>query len=81
LGTLQRKDPDAFKKLLPKLNAGVRANFKEVSDFWAQYENPGEPYLKKIYSTFLKANNQKKGILSYRSVVGLLVAYHKKHPV
>lgn len=67
-----------FKTLKETLNEGVLENYRESQDFWKRYQNPLEPVFKKIYSNFLKVNNQDKGIESYSYVVALLVNYHKK---
>lgn len=80
LSQIKRKDEASFKTLYAKVNKGVKDNYKEISEFWMSYENPLEPLFKQAFSTFLKANNQKKGIDSYSLVVSLLVAYHKQHP-
>jgi len=39
------------------------------------YQNPLEPLFKKGFDTFLKANNQAKGIESYSYAVALFVNY------
>ncbi|MGW9686840.1 DUF3810 domain-containing protein [Flagellimonas sp. 2504JD1-5] len=78
LSDLSQKDEKAFKVLWGILNPGVKKNFKELQEFWAQYENPLEPVFKSIFNTFLKANNQEEGIQSYNSVVGLLISYHDR---
>ncbi|WP_420602323.1 DUF3810 domain-containing protein [Flagellimonas sp.] len=79
LSDLSRVDEVKFKEILPQLNPGVKKNYKEVSEFWEQYENPLEPVFKSIFNTFLKVNNQEEGIKSYNSVVGLLISYHQHH--
>ncbi|MEP4948753.1 MAG: DUF3810 domain-containing protein, partial [Flavobacteriaceae bacterium] len=79
LSDLSKKDSTSFKESIQQINPGVRKNFKEVSKFWEQYENPLEPVFKSIFNTFLKANNQEEGIKSYNSVVGLLISYHSKN--
>ncbi|WP_396592081.1 DUF3810 domain-containing protein [Allomuricauda sp. R78024] len=79
LSDLSRKDDVKLKEIVEQLNPGVKKNFKEVSEFWKQYENPLEPVFKSIFNTFLKANNQQEGIKSYNSVVGLLINYHDKY--
>nr|WP_299172301.1 DUF3810 domain-containing protein [uncultured Allomuricauda sp.] len=79
LSDLARKDETKSKEIVQKLNPGVKKNFKELSDFWARYENPLEPVFKSIFNTFLKANNQEEGIQSYNSVVGLLISYHDQN--
>ena len=80
LSDIRNRDEQAFEDLYAQLNPGVRKNFKEMADFWESFENPLEPVFKAIYSRFLKANNQTKGIESYNAVVSLMVAYHQKHP-
>ena len=81
LSDIKRKDPDKFKALYAKVNQGVKNNYKEITAFWAAYENPMEPVFKTAFSTFLKVNNQKKGIDSYNLVVSLLEAYHRQNPL
>ncbi|WP_190809261.1 DUF3810 domain-containing protein [Flagellimonas sp. S3867] len=78
LSDLARKDEVKSKEIIKKLNPGVKKNFRELSEFWARYENPLEPVFKSIFNTFLKANNQEEGIKSYNSVVGLLISYHDR---
>ncbi len=79
LSDLSRKDEGKFKEMMAQLNPGVRENYKEIARFWESYENPLEPMFKSIFNIFLKANNQKEGIESYNSVVGLLISYHNKN--
>ncbi|RKR07109.1 uncharacterized protein DUF3810 [Maribacter vaceletii] len=79
LNDINKKDPELVKQLLDELNPGVRKNYKQMADFWDTYENPLEPIFKTIYNSFLKANNQTKGIQSYNAVVSLMISYHKKN--
>ena len=79
LSDLSRKDNEKFKVLIEQINPGVKANFREVSEFWKSYENPLEPIFKSIFNAFLKANNQKEGIKSYHGVVELLINYDAKY--
>jgi len=81
LNDVRRGDSVIFDQLLSELNGGVKLNFQEMSIFWNQYENPLEPVFKSIFNSFLKANNQSKGIQSYNAVVSLLIAYHKENPL
>ncbi|NND80507.1 MAG: DUF3810 domain-containing protein, partial [Maribacter sp.] len=81
LSDIRRHDEEKFKELYAKMNPGTQNNFKEMADFWQSFENPLEPIFKSIFDTFLKANNQPKGIKSYSAVVSLLVTYHKEHPI
>jgi len=78
LSDLYVKDEMEYNRILATLNPGVRENFKELNDFWKKYENPMEPLFKSVFNTFLKVNNQKEGIKSYNSVVGLMINYQNK---
>ncbi len=81
LNALHRSDQAASKALYEKLNLGVIKNYRELREFHESYENPFEPIFKSIFSTFLKANNQKDGIKSYGKVVNLLVGFHQRFPL
>jgi len=78
LGELYRRNPEAYNKAAENINMGIFKNYKEVRDFWDSHKNITEPVFKETYSTFLKANNQAKGIESYSYVVALYVNYFKK---
>lgn len=81
LQELNRLEPKQAQLLAAKIHPGIKQNYQETNDFWSSYKNPLEPYFKKTFNTFLKANNQKEGIKSYRKIVGLLIAHHKKQPI
>ncbi len=67
--------------LIEELRPGVRANYREVNEFWESYENPLEPIFKGTYDKYLKANNQPDGMDTYSYVVALLVNYYKVNPI
>jgi len=67
--------PEKAKKQLQNLNPGVLKNFQELSQFWKKYHNPFEPFLKKGYDSYLKANGQPRGIQSYDEMVALVIAH------
>ncbi|MFD2588289.1 DUF3810 domain-containing protein [Croceitalea marina] len=79
LSDLKEKDEAAFEMVMTKLNEGVKKNYRELTAFWEQYQNPTEPIFKSIFNTFLKANNQEEGIQSYNAVVGLLINTDKNY--
>ena len=78
LNELYLRDKDVFERIMRTVAVGIQKNFLETSTFWNAHENPLEPVFKKSFDTFLKANNQTKGIKSYSYVVALLVNYHRK---
>ena len=72
---LLKANSDSAKKKIARLNKGVLKNYQQLSIFWKKFKNPFEPYFKKSYDTYLKANGQQKGILSYNEMVSMVVAY------
>lgn len=76
LSTIAVKDEKKREDFTSLLHPGVQQNIREIRSFWQKHENPVEPLFKSIFNTFLKVNNQKEGVKSYGSVVGLLINYH-----
>ena len=72
---LSRRDIDCYNNTVGLIHPGILKKFKETSEFWKAYNNPLEPLIKRVYSSFLIANNQEKGIESYNYYVALLVGY------
>lgn len=77
LAAVKRKSPEQFEVLKKQVYPGIIKNYIEVDIFWKKYQTKAEPLFKQTFNSFLKANNQKKGIRSYSYVVALLVNYHK----
>ncbi len=77
LNDLYLRDEQKALCLIEKLRPGIRKNYREVNEFWMRYQNPLEPIFKSSYDTYLKANNQPKGMETYSYVVALLVNYYK----
>ena len=77
ISEIRKRDKETAKLLWKTVNKGISKDFITSYKFWQEYKNPIEPYLKKGYSSYLKANNQTKGIESYNYVVDLLISYFK----
>lgn len=75
LHEIYKRDEDLYYELIETINKGILKNYEEVQMFWSSYQNPLEPLFKLSYNSFLKANNQDKGMESYSYVVALLVNY------
>jgi len=75
LHELYLRDYQKFICIKEKIRPGILKNFDESRKFWAQYDNPLEPFFKLFYGQFLKVNNQAQGIKSYNYVVALFVNY------
>ncbi|MCG8238229.1 DUF3810 domain-containing protein [Tenacibaculum finnmarkense] len=70
-----KRDKNSAKKLRNTVNKGIYKDYNDSYLHWQQFKNPIEPYFKKGYNAYLKANNQVNGIKSYSYVVDLLIAY------
>lgn len=79
ISEIGKRDRKLAKELWKSVNSGIAKDFNNSYQFWQQYKNPIEPLMKKGYNSYLKANNQTKGIQSYNYVVDLLISYHKQH--
>lgn len=78
---LSKRNKTIADSIKSSVNKGIHKDFKSSYLHWKQFENPIEPYLKKGYNSYLKANNQSQGIKSYSYVVDLLIAYFEKQPI
>lgn len=77
INEIYRRDKDLFKALKPSINKGIFKNYQESTVFWENYQSPIEPITRSLYTSYLKANSQNKGMESYSYVVALLVNYFK----
>ncbi len=77
LNEIYRRDQGCYEELVVSVNKGIRKNYQESYEFWRSYQNPLEPLFKSTFNSFLKANNQDKGIESYSYAVALFVNYFK----
>jgi hypothetical protein len=78
ISELRKRDSEKFVLLMKSVNPGILKDFKDSFDFWEYYQNPFEPFIKKGYDAYLKANNQQKGVDSYNYVVDLLISYFEE---
>ncbi|MBV1923375.1 MAG: DUF3810 domain-containing protein [Flavobacteriaceae bacterium] len=78
---IARRDIDKYHEIIETINPGILASYKEMRDFWRSYQNPFEVISKVFWDTFLKANNQSNGIMSYSYMVALVVNYYEEHPL
>jgi len=76
---LARRDMKLYEEIIETVPFGILESYREVREFWNSYSGPTEWVSKVFFDTFLKANNQEKGLKSYSYMVALLVNYHKKN--
>jgi len=75
LNEIYHRDVGCYEDLVEDMNKGILKNYQESYNFWVSYQNPLEPIFKSTFNSFLKANNQEKGIESYSYAVALFVNY------
>jgi hypothetical protein len=73
------RDSMLLKPIRQQLKPDIRGDYRELQQFLRQFSNPIEPYIRKLYGKYLKANEQPQGIMSYNEVIAWLVAYYKKY--
>ncbi len=76
---LYTRDTSLLRPFKERLHPGIRIDYKILQKFLVQYENPMEPYIRRLYGRYLRANEQPHGIMSYNDVIGRLIAYYKKY--
>ncbi|MFT3933453.1 MAG: DUF3810 domain-containing protein [Chitinophagaceae bacterium] len=76
---LYGRDSVLAKALIARKPLQVKKDILTLRAFFASYENPIEPYIRKLYGQYLKANEQPSGMQSYNEVMAFLVAYYKKY--
>ena len=61
------------------LSGGVKKDIHELREFYDSYHNPVETAIDRLYSEYLKANQQPSGKMSYSEVIAMLIAYYKRN--
>lgn len=77
LKDVYRRDPYKYEELAGRMNHGLVLNYRELTDFWEQYEGVVEDAMRVTYDGYLRANNQPRGIKTYSYVTSLLVNYYE----
>ena len=76
---LYGRDSLLAKALIAKKPLQVKKDMLTLRKFYEGYENPIEPYIRKLYGQYLRANEQPSGMQSYNEVMAFLIAYYKKY--
>lgn len=75
---IRLKSPEDYQWLYKKINALTLADFDKERDFWMTYNSDMFGYMNVALDSFLKINNQRKGIDSYQDIVLWVYNLHKK---
>ena len=76
---LYREDSMSLKRIDSLLVPGVKADYRDLRAFIQAHANPVEVIVDRLYSQYLKANQQPSGRVSYNEVILLMLAYNKKY--
>lgn len=74
-------DQTKANEFIEQIPKGILKNSKESETFWLSYKNKLEPFFKLFYDSYLKANQQKEGMLTYSKMVDLLIAYDLEYGI
>jgi hypothetical protein len=72
-------DTTIRRKLNKNLHPRARYDKMDELNFRLKRKNAMQPYVTDFYSSYLKLNNQPKGIATYNEVIAWLIAYMKKY--
>jgi hypothetical protein len=72
------KAPDDFDLLYKKINKTTLLDFQTERNFWMKYNNNMFDYMNVALDSFLKINNQQKGVDSYQDIVLWVFNLHRK---
>lgn len=75
---LRIKSPEAYEPLTALINEETKLDFKRDKEFWLKYNSDMYAYMDVALDSFLKLNNQQKGINSYQDIVIWVYNLHKK---
>ncbi len=70
--------PKDYEALYKTINAGTLQDYKNGVAFWRKYNNEMFGYMSATLDSFLKINNQHKGIDSYQDIVLWVYNIHEK---
>lgn len=74
---LSKADKDAYKELTASYSDGMRADLSNYSEFYNKYSGTKTwETSDKINDSYLKFNEQEKGVLSYEEDVSLILRYY-----
>lgn len=71
------KLPEQYEELAAGINEETKLDFKRDRDFWMKYNSDMYAYMDVALDSFLKLNNQQKGINSYQDIVIWVYNLHK----
>lgn len=75
---LRIKSPEQYEQISARINEETILDFKRDREFWMKYTSDMYAYMDVALDSFLKLNNQQKGINSYQDIVIWVYNLHKR---
>lgn len=75
---LRQVDYQAYEDIRAELCEEAEIDLAVNNQFWQQYESPVAEVANQVNDTYLKANGQKDGVVSYDRMVELILAYNRQ---
>lgn len=75
---LRQIDDQAYEEMRAMLCEEAKIDLAANNQFWQQYESPVAEVANQVNDTYLKANGQQDGIVSYDRMVELVLAYNRQ---
>jgi hypothetical protein len=76
---LAKLDRERFISLRENMHERFKIDYRAYLQYLYNNRNMVEPFVSDFYDSYLRLNNQPKGVATYNEVVGWLIAYMKKY--
>ena len=76
---LYLRDSSQVRPIRDRLRPDIRQDFRDLRQFNQKFVNPFEPVIRRLYGSYLRANHQPQGIMTYDEVNAWLIAYGNKY--
>jgi hypothetical protein len=72
---LYLRDSTRVRPIRDGLRPDIRRDFRDLQQFNRKFVNPFEPVIRRMYGSYLRANRQPQGLMTYDEVNAWLIAY------
>lgn len=73
---LYKQDQNAYQQVSGQIPEGTWRDWQQAAEYWQQFEGPVQETSTAVNDTYLEANQQTEGVLSYDRVTDLIIDYY-----
>ena len=73
---LYKQDQNAYMEVSERIPEGTWRDWQQSAEYWKQFEGPVQETSTAVNDTYLEANQQAEGVLSYDRVTDLIIDYY-----